>query len=145
MNTLCIRLEAHSPDKRCHRAYRIEAGPDLFGVWLVGMTYGRIGTKGRVKGRSFAGMAEARAQVEACLKRRATAPRRIGVAYQLRLIACEGEWSDLAVRSLLLEGNRAPFPGPHERSNRERQYRNSSAGLDGLGVSRQLVFSMTDL
>jgi hypothetical protein len=29
------------------RAYRLEAGTDLFGDWMIDITYGRIGTKGR--------------------------------------------------------------------------------------------------
>jgi hypothetical protein len=35
------------PARDCFRAYRIEAGPDLFGAWLVDAIYGRIGTRGR--------------------------------------------------------------------------------------------------
>jgi hypothetical protein len=61
-------------------------GKDLFGVWLVEMSYGRIGTIGRAKVRSFATTDEALAQVNACLRKRATAPRRIGVAYHVRSV-----------------------------------------------------------
>jgi predicted DNA-binding WGR domain protein len=53
MTSLCIRLEARSPAHRCFRAYEVAAGVDLFGAWLVEMTYGRIGTSGRTKTRSF--------------------------------------------------------------------------------------------
>ncbi len=69
MTSLCIRLEARSPARRCFRVYEITAGVDLFGVWLVEMTFGRIGTRGRTKARSFAAAEAARAQVTACLKR----------------------------------------------------------------------------
>jgi hypothetical protein len=41
---LSIRLEARSPPHRCHRAYEIAVSADLFGVWLVALNYGRIGT-----------------------------------------------------------------------------------------------------
>jgi len=83
MNALSILLEARVPQRGCHRAYGIEVGQDLFGVWVVEMTYGRIGTAGHTKVRSFPALADARRQVEACLRKRATAPRRIGVAYQI--------------------------------------------------------------
>ena len=79
-----IRLEAKSATRRCFRAHEIALGKDLFGVWMVEMSYGRIGTAGRNKTRSFPNIDEARAQVRSCLKKRATAPRRIGVAYQVR-------------------------------------------------------------
>jgi len=45
------------------------------------MSYGRIGRSGCIKTRSFPRADEARAQVVACLGKRASAPRRIGVAY----------------------------------------------------------------
>jgi len=36
-------LEACDPARGRFRAYRIEAGTDLLGDWLVDVTYGRIG------------------------------------------------------------------------------------------------------
>ena len=39
-----ITLEARNPARRCFRRYRVEAGTDLFGVWVVEISYGRIGT-----------------------------------------------------------------------------------------------------
>ena len=93
MTSLHILLEARSPARRCWRAYEIEVGVDLFGAWLVEMSYGRIGTMGRSKARSFATAADAEAQVHACLRKRATAPRRIGVAYCLRGATQSGDWS----------------------------------------------------
>ena len=39
-----IVLEAKNPDQRCFRQCRVEAGTDLFGVWVVEIGYGRIGT-----------------------------------------------------------------------------------------------------
>jgi hypothetical protein len=53
MRSLHIRLEARSSARRCFRAYEVAAGVDLFGAWLVEMSYGRIGTPGRTKARSF--------------------------------------------------------------------------------------------
>jgi hypothetical protein len=73
-----IVLEAKNPDRRCFRQYRVEAGTDLFGTWVVEISYGRIGTAGRaVLCRSAA-----RRLTEGILKRRASALRRIGVAYK---------------------------------------------------------------
>ena len=86
MTSLCISLEARSAVHRCFRAYEIAVGKDLFGAWLVEMRYGRIGTMGRAKVRSFATTEEALAQVNACLQKRATAPRRIGVPYRVRRV-----------------------------------------------------------
>jgi predicted DNA-binding WGR domain protein len=82
--SLCIRLEARSVAHRCFRAYEIELGADLFGAWMVEMSYGRIGALGRTKVRSFSTTEDAQAQVRACLRKRATAPRRIGAAYRVR-------------------------------------------------------------
>jgi predicted DNA-binding WGR domain protein len=84
LTSLCIRLEARSVAHRCFRSYEIELGADLFGAWMVEMSCGRIGALGRIKVRSFSTTKEAQAQVRACLRKRATAPRRIGVAYRVR-------------------------------------------------------------
>ena len=65
MTSLHILLEARSAVRRCWRAYEIEVGADLFGAWLVEMSYGRIGTMGRSKIRSFATAADAQAEVDA--------------------------------------------------------------------------------
>ena len=84
VTSLSIKLEARSAVHRCFRAYQIDVDTDLFGVWLVEMSYGRIGGLGRSKIRSFTTIEGAQAQVHACLRKRATAPRRIGVAYRVR-------------------------------------------------------------
>jgi predicted DNA-binding WGR domain protein len=76
MTALCIRLEARSAAHRCFRAYEIAVAADLFGVWIVEMNYGRIGTTGRTKIRSFPTTEEAQTQVKTCLRKRASAPRR---------------------------------------------------------------------
>jgi hypothetical protein len=73
MESFSIRLEACDPARGHFRAYRIEAGTDLFGSWLVDATYGRIGSRGRTI-------------------RRNTAPKRIGITYQLTDLADPGQW-----------------------------------------------------
>jgi predicted DNA-binding WGR domain protein len=101
MTALCIRLEARSAAHRYFRAYEIAVGADLFGIWVVEMNYGRIGTVGRTKIRSFPTTEEARMQVKACLRKRAGAPRRIGVAYRVRSSAGSEEWPEAAFRDRL--------------------------------------------
>ena len=91
-DSFCVALEARSPARRCLRAYEIEVTEDLFGAWLLRITYGRIGTPGRTKVRSFQTDIEAAAQVRTCLRRRASAPRRVGVAYQVLRVARGKAW-----------------------------------------------------
>ena len=79
-----IILEARNPARRCSRRYRVEAGTDLFGSWVVEITYGRIGTAGRSRCYVVRDEEEARHLARSILKRRATAPRRIGAAYRIR-------------------------------------------------------------
>ncbi|WP_158931688.1 WGR domain-containing protein [Acidisphaera sp. S103] len=92
MTSLSIKLEARSPAHRCHRAYEIAVSADLFGAWLVEMSYGRIGALVRTKARSFSTADAAAAEVKACMRKRASAPRRIGVAYRLKSAAQHGDW-----------------------------------------------------
>ena len=108
MTSLRILLEARSAVRRCWRAYEIEVGADLFGAWLVQMSYGRIGSMGRSKIRSFATAADAQAEVDRCLRKRASTPRRIGVAYRLRRASHAGYWSQPG----LDDRRRAWFSGP---------------------------------
>ena len=94
MTSLSIRLEARSAAHRCYRAYAIDVATDLFGAWLVDMSYGRIGTIGRSKIRSFATIEDAQDEVRACLRKRATAPRRIGVAYHVHRVDRNERWTE---------------------------------------------------
>src|SRR4051812_32833857 len=92
MERFRVRLEACDRERGRFRAYRIDAGTDLFGDWLVDVTYGRIGSHGRVIRHVASDEAEARRIVRHCLQRRATARERIGVGYQLRELADPGQW-----------------------------------------------------
>lgn len=100
MSVFTALLQARDPARDCFRAYRLEAGPDLFGSWLVEATYGRIGTPGHTVRHVAGDEAAARKIVRHCLQRRATAPRRIGVAYQLRELHDPGQWLPPLFRSL---------------------------------------------
>ena len=68
-----ITLEARNPARRCLRQYRVEAGTDLFGVWVVEISYGRIGTAGRSRSYVVRDEGEARHLARSILKRRASA------------------------------------------------------------------------
>ena len=92
MSIFTARLEACDPARDCFRAYRLEAGSDLFGAWVVDATYGRIGSPGRTVRHVAGDVAGARKIVRHCLQRRATAPRRIDVPYQLRELHDPGQW-----------------------------------------------------
>jgi hypothetical protein len=82
MESFRIRLEACDPARGRFRTY-IDAGTDRFGDWLVDVTYGRIGSRGRLVRHVAAVEGDARRIVRHRLRRRATAPRRIGGPYRL--------------------------------------------------------------
>src|SRR5512147_1852288 len=90
-----ITLEARNPARGCLRHYRVEAGTDLFGAWVVVISYGRIGTAGRSRSFVVRDEDDARRLAQSILKRRATAPRRIGVAYRILELVDPGGWAGL--------------------------------------------------
>jgi hypothetical protein len=77
-----IELRACDPAANRRRAWRLQAGRDLFGAWTTEVQFGRIGSPGRTLRRAFATEAELHAFMRARLRRRATAPSRIGVPYR---------------------------------------------------------------
>lgn len=92
MNAFSALLEARDPALGRFRSYRLEAGTDLFGAWLVEITFGRIGSSGR-RLRYVAGdEAAARKLVHHSLRRRASAKRRIGVPYRFRELIDPWQW-----------------------------------------------------
>jgi predicted DNA-binding WGR domain protein len=84
MITPVAYLEARDPTHNVHRAYSIAYGQDLFGNWVVETTYGRIGGKGRTIVTVVNNEDEALKHVQKALKRRQSAPKRIGVGYEVR-------------------------------------------------------------
>ena len=70
-------LQAEDLSLNLRRAYRLEVGQDLFGLWRVEVTFGRIGGRDRTVSFSVEAEDEARR-----LARRASAPRRLGVPYR---------------------------------------------------------------
>lgn len=76
-----IYLEARNPANGCNRAYHITMERDLFGMFMVETRYGRIGARGHTLARSFEEESKARSFIDRCLRRRQSAPKRIGVEY----------------------------------------------------------------
>lgn len=85
-------LEACDPERGRFRAYRLEAGTDLFGAWLVDVTYGRIGTRGRTIRYLARDEEDSKRLVRQSMKRRGTARKRIGVGYQLKEMSDPAGW-----------------------------------------------------
>jgi len=70
MDEIAIALQGRNPEANRHRSWRVEAGRDLFGAWIVRVTFGRIGCRGRTFAREFGSEDEARAYVRDGLRRR---------------------------------------------------------------------------
>jgi predicted DNA-binding WGR domain protein len=83
MDEIAILLQGRNAEANRHRAWRVEAGRDLFGKWMVRVSFGRIGCRGRTFAREFASEDEARAYVRDGLRRRKGAIRRCSVEYRV--------------------------------------------------------------
>ena len=79
-----IQLFACDPAKNHFRFYLIKAGRDLFDDLVVKFHYGRIGTRGQTKTHIVKDAQTASRLVRSCLRRRQSAPKRIGVAYEVK-------------------------------------------------------------
>ncbi|MCA9185514.1 MAG: WGR domain-containing protein [Pirellulaceae bacterium] len=97
MQVFRATLEARDPSKGCFRAYQLEAYQDLFGTWVVDISYGRIGTLGRHVRFSVMDEEGARQCVTERLKRRASARRRIGVPYRICELVDPQNWINLSI------------------------------------------------
>ncbi|WP_184202880.1 WGR domain-containing protein [Polymorphobacter multimanifer] len=78
-----LELVARDLTRNINRRYAIEHCVDLFGGHLVETSWGRCGTWGQSKRHSFDDPADAERAVRNHLRRRARAPRRIGVGYRV--------------------------------------------------------------
>ncbi|OAI28071.1 hypothetical protein A1351_12345 [Methylosinus sp. R-45379] len=83
MDEIAILLQGRNAEANRHRAWRVEAGRDLFGKWMVRVSFGRIGCRGRTFAREFSSEDEACAYVRDGLRRRKGAIRRCGVEYRV--------------------------------------------------------------
>jgi predicted DNA-binding WGR domain protein len=86
-------LEAIDRPRNIARRYVVALSEDLFGSAIVEFSWGRIGTRGQSRKVSFAQRPDADRFVEQLLRRRAGAPRRIGVVYHE--VQFQGGASDL--------------------------------------------------
>ena len=77
-----IRLQAVDQARNIARDYEINAAVDLFGYWIVSLQWGSIGSKGISRSCSFSDRGAAAHFIKSALTRRASARRRIGVAYR---------------------------------------------------------------
>ncbi|HEY1270440.1 MAG TPA: WGR domain-containing protein [Gemmataceae bacterium] len=82
-NLLTVSLEAHNAGRNHHRRYEIRLGRDLFGDWTVCLLYGRVGRAGQLVRHSGTDPERLRQVIHESLRRRLSAPKRIGCAYRL--------------------------------------------------------------
>ena len=94
-------LEACDPERNRWRSYHVEAGRDLLGDWLVEVTFGRIGARGRTVRYVTDDELAARRRVLTCLRRRASAPKRIGIGYRTCELVDPAGWLQRASRKSL--------------------------------------------
>lgn len=84
MSELChITLVAIHPERNVRRTYRLGLGRDLFGDWMVELRYGRMGQRGQERRIACDSLEEAHRVVRTHLRRRVSAPRRIGCPYRV--------------------------------------------------------------
>lgn len=81
-------LEARDPSRNVARRYFLRVSPDLFGAVIVELAWGRIGTAGQERRLSFQDLRGARLFVRKVLRRRKSAPGRIGTSYKVVQKAC---------------------------------------------------------
>lgn len=82
-NLLTVVFEAHSAHLNHHRRYAITVGRDLLDDWTISIRYGRIGQVGQELRLAHHDADAMRMIVRDRLRRRLSAPQRIGCAYRL--------------------------------------------------------------
>ncbi|MBE7456082.1 MAG: WGR domain-containing protein [Planctomycetia bacterium] len=107
LDLLTIALEAHSDERNHHRRYEVSVGRDLLGDWVVTVRYGRVGGPLRELRFGSPDAEAARAIVHDRLRRRLSAPKRIGCRYLVRLFSvADGmdprDWAPLPVLGTLM-------------------------------------------
>jgi predicted DNA-binding WGR domain protein len=77
------RLEARQPSRNICRFYEVAVGRDLFDLWTVVTRNGRIGRRGQQRSHAVESLDAAHREVDLILRKRASAPRRIGTEYRV--------------------------------------------------------------
>ncbi len=82
-NLMTVAFEAHNQRENHHRRYQITVGLDLLDDWTVAICYGRTGQSGREMRFASPKPEEMMAVIRDRLRRRLSAPKRIGCSYRL--------------------------------------------------------------
>jgi predicted DNA-binding WGR domain protein len=82
-NLLTVAFEAHHPERNHDRRYEVSVGRDLLDDWTVTIRYGRVGQGGQERRYGSPEPDSLRAIIRDRLRRRLSAPKRIGCAYRL--------------------------------------------------------------
>src|SRR6202522_292228 len=82
-NLLTVTFEAHSQEQNHHRRYEVVVGRDLLQDWTVAIRYGRVGQPGCELRFGAAGAQDIKSIIRDRLRRRLSAPKRIGCPYRL--------------------------------------------------------------
>jgi hypothetical protein len=80
---LTLTFEAHHAERNHHRHYEVRIGRDLLDDWTVTIRYGRVGEGGQERRYGSPEPTVLRAILRDRLRRRLSAPKRIGCAYRL--------------------------------------------------------------
>jgi predicted DNA-binding WGR domain protein len=80
---IVVAFEAHHAERNHHRRYQVTVGRDLLDDRTVEITYGRTGQGGRAIRYASADPGEMKDVIRDRLRRRLSAPRRIGCPYRL--------------------------------------------------------------
>lgn len=86
-NLLTVAFEAHSPERNHHRHYTVIVGRDLLEDWTVSIRYGRTGQGGRELRYASPRAEDMQKVIRDRLRRRLSAPRRIGCPYRLSVFS----------------------------------------------------------
>lgn len=91
---LIFAMEAHNDERNHHRRYEVRVGTDLLNHWIVVIRYGRVGQPLHEIQFAEPDIATAKRVVQERLRRRLSAPRRIGCAYRLvnSPVTYDAEW-----------------------------------------------------
>lgn len=86
-NLLTVAFEAHNAERIHHRRYEVVLGKDLLDDWTVTIRYGRVGQGGRLLRFASPRPGDIRAVIRDRLRRRLSAPKRIGCPYRLAVFS----------------------------------------------------------
>jgi len=82
-NLLSLAFKAHHSERNHHRHYAVILGHDMLDDWTVAIRYGRTGQAGQERRYAAPEPDAIRAIIRDRLRRRLSAPKRIGCAYRL--------------------------------------------------------------